>query len=333
MGMAKAVPLAAASTSDTCCRCATAPPTSSTMEATTLASTTVFSEETSTTALSQNDAPSNSTTTGTTTLTTTTVVSEKGACTMWGDPHIRTFDNLSLTFSESGTYSIVRSSRISIQGQYERIDFSDTERAGGWMTSLNVSGSFLQGHTLSFKAGHGAAAERGVFWDGVAILQGLEHEVSLESDLVLATRQDDPVRSWQRLEQTDAQVDAQSPGRLIRSYDVALPLGVVLTVNTVDWTQRNNLDMLLMMYPEPEGQSGHCGNFNGETGDDWIPTTTSSTQPAQETAAEDSGCTIEARANDSAACTELCGDDQEGDLAAAFLEACIYDVCRAGPEG
>merc|ERR1712151_1158890 len=144
MGMAKAVPLAAASTSDTCCRCTTAPPTSSTVEATTLASTTVFSEKTSTTA-----------------------VSEKGACTMWGDPHIRTFDDLSLTFSESGTYSIVRSSRISVQGQYERIDFSDTERAGGWMTSLNVSGSFLQGHTLSFKAGHGAAAEGGVFWDGV----------------------------------------------------------------------------------------------------------------------------------------------------------------------
>merc|ERR1711920_269108 len=269
---------------------------------------------------------------GTTTLTTTTAVNEKGACTMWGDPHIRTFDDLSMTFSESGTYSIVRSSRISIQGQYERIDFSDTQRAGGWMTSLNVSGSFLQGHTLSFKAGHGAAAEGGVFWDDVAILQGLEHEVSLESDLVLATRQDDPVRSWQRLEQTDAQVNAQSPGRLIRSYDVALPLSVMLTVNTVDWTQRNNLDMLLMMYPEPEGQSGHCGNFNGETGDEWIPTTTSSTQPAQETAAEDSGCTIEARANATAVCTEMCGDAQEGDLAASFLEACIYDVCRAGPE-
>merc|ERR1712151_87417 len=204
MGMAKAVPLAAASTSDTCCRCATAPPTSSTVEATTLASTTVFSEETSTTALSQNDAPSNSTTT----LTTTTAVNEKGACTMWGDPHIRTFDDLSLTFSESGTYSIVESSRISILGQYERIDFSDTERADGWMTSLNVSGAFLQGHTLSFKAGRGAAAEGGVFWDGVAILQGHEHEVSLGSGLVLATRQDDPVRSWQRLEQTDTQVDA-----------------------------------------------------------------------------------------------------------------------------
>merc|ERR1711972_775267 len=83
---------------------------------------------------------------------------------------------------------------------------------------------------------------------------------------------------------------------------------------------------------EPEGQSGHCGNFNGEKGDDWIPKITESTEPAQETAAEESGCTIEAHANATAVCTEMCGDDQEGDLAAAFLEACIYDVCRAGPE-
>merc|ERR1712151_908125 len=102
--------------------------------------------------------------------------------------------------------------------------------------------------------------------------------------------------SWQRLEQTDAQVNAQSPGRLIRSYDVALPLGVVLTVNTVDWTQRNNLDMLLMMYPEPEGQSGHCGNFNGDKGDDWISTMISE-EAVTEDLAREAECTGEAYAN------------------------------------
>merc|ERR1719413_309734 len=51
-----------------------------------------------------------------------------------------------------------------------------------------------------------------------------------------------------------------------------------------------------------------------------------------ESPAEESGRTSEAHANATAVCTEMCGDDQEGDLAAAFLEACIYDVCRAGPE-
>merc|ERR1712151_903371 len=175
----------------------------------------------------------------------------------------------------------------------------------------------------------GMGGEGGLFWDEVAVFQGLEHEVSLGSGLVLATRQDNPVRSWQRLEPTNAARNAQSPGRLIRSYDVTLPLDVVLTVNVVDWGPRHNLDMLLMMYPEPEGQSGHCGNFNGDKGDDWISTMISL---MDETPALEPGCTSEAHTNATAVCTEMCGDDQDGDLAAAFLEACIYDVCRAGPE-
>merc|ERR1712050_4562 len=275
----------------------------------------------------------------TTTLTsTTTALDEKGACTMWGDPHIRTFDDRTSSFYESGTYPAVSSSRISIQARYERIDFSPNQKADGWLTSLNVSGPFLEGHTLSFRAGSGMGGDGGLFWDEVAVFQGLEHEVSLGSGLVLATRQDDPVRSWQRLEPTNAARNAQSPGRLIISYDVTLPLGVVLTVNVVDWAPRYNLNMLLMMFPEPEGQSGHCGDFNGVKEDDWIPTMrrlgsqtfgepSSSETAVQENPADESGCTTEAYANATAVCTGMCGD-----VAAAFLEACVYDVCRAGPD-
>jgi len=172
--------------------------------------------------------------------------------------------------------------------------------------------------------------EGGLFWDEVAVFQGLEHEVSLGSGLVLATRQDNPVRSWQRLEPTDARRNAQSPGRLIRSYDVTLPLDVVLTVNVVDWGPRHNLDMLLMMYPEPEGQSGHCGNFNGDKGDDVISTMTRmvSEEAATEDLAREAECTGEAYANATATCRAMCGDAQED----AFEEACIFDVCRAGPD-
>merc|ERR1712187_737629 len=324
---ANAIKLAAVSTDGTCCTCTTAPPTSSTPEeATTLTSTTAMSEsgatetttQTSATFFSEKDELPTSATTETTTLTSVTSFDRKGACTMWGYPHIRTFDDLSLTFGESGTYPIVRSSRISIQAQYERIDFSETQGADGWMTSINVSGTFLQGHTLSFKAGLVVTADGGVFWDGAAILQGPEREVSLGSDLVLVTRTDDPVRSWQWLEPTDAARNAQSPGRLIISYDVTLPLGVVLTVNTVDWAPRYNLDMLLMMFPEPEGQSGHCGNFNGDKEDDGIPTMR---RLGSQT------CTTEAHANATAVCKANCGN-----VTAAFLEACAYDVCRAGPD-
>jgi len=178
--------------------------------------------------------------------------------------------------------------------------------------------------------------------DGAAILQGLERDVSLGSGLVLATRQDNPVGSWQRLEETHGVKFVQSPGQVITSYDVALPLGVALSVNIVDWSVRHNLDMLLLMSPEPEGQSGHCGNFNGEKRDDWIPTMrrlgshtlgapSSFEDAAQENPADESGCTAEAHANATAVCTAMCGAE-EGALATAFFEACVYDVCRAGPD-
>merc|ERR1712050_662443 len=134
-------------------------------------------------------------------------------------------------------------------------------------TSLNVSGSFLQGHTLIFKGGQFGDAE--VSWDGVDILQGDMREISL--GLVRLKRRDAPVKAWQRLEATNTPVNAWSAGVLIRSYDVTLPLGVEMTVNTVHWLdRRGNLDLLLTMHPEPEGQSGHCGNFNGDPNDDTL---------------------------------------------------------------
>merc|ERR1712056_147905 len=150
------------------------------------------------------------------------------------------------------------------------------------------------------------------------------------SGLVLATRHDNPVRSWQRLEETNGMKYVQSPGQLITSYDVALPLGVALTVNIVDWAPRYNLDMLLMMFPEPEGQSGHCGNFNGDKGDDVISTMTRmvSEEAATEDLAREAECTGEAYANATATCRAMCGDAQED----AFEEACIFDVCWAGPD-
>merc|ERR1719413_100624 len=53
----------------------------------------------------------------------------------------------------------------------------------------------------------------------------------------------------------------------------------------------------------------------------------SSETAAQENSADESSCTAEARANATAVCTSMCGD-----ATAAFLEACVYDVCRAGPD-
>merc|ERR1712066_634647 len=132
-------------------------------------------------------------------------------------------------------------------------------------------------------------------------------------------------------------VNAWSAGLLIRSYDVTLPLGVEMTVNTVHWLdRRGNLDLLLTMHPEPEGQSGHCGNFNGDPNDDTLDMMRSmgSESPSEalgaEHPAEEAGWASEACAEAAAMCTALCGG-REGGLAAGFTEDCIFDVCRAGP--
>merc|ERR1711972_1098130 len=205
---------------------------------------------------------------------------EKGHCVLYADPHILTFDKWSqdvrVLFQENGTYWIVRSPRISIQGHYERMDFSEHQYANGWITSLTVSGTFLEGHELTFTA-------------------GVEGEAQL----------------------------------IIRSYDVTLPFGVAMTVNSAHWlTHRSNLDVLLTMHPEPEGQSGQCGNFNGDPDDDTMEMMEDMRVEAQGAAArklgEAAGCTKELLANATAMCTAYCGESS------GFLEDCIYDLCRAG---
>ena len=75
---------------------------------------------------------------------------------MYGDPRILTFDRWSqdkrIDFLEEGTHWVKKIPRISIQAFFEHIPFSD-DLGRGWMTALIVSGQFLHGHALSFKAG------------------------------------------------------------------------------------------------------------------------------------------------------------------------------------
>merc|ERR1712107_497788 len=48
--------------------------------------------------------------------------------------------------------------------------------------------------------------------------------------------------------------------------DLDLPLGVRVRVNR--WAK--HLDVLITMRPQAGGQDGHCGNFNGNAGDDTV---------------------------------------------------------------
>jgi len=254
-----------------------------------------------------------------------------------------TFDGLPTTrhvdFAEDGRWWIVRSPRISIQGLYEGMRLQSGRFLPAWTKEVTVGGDFLEGHTLTFRPG--AAGEGDVTWDGAAILQGQELEVSLGSGLVQAKKRNDPVGAWERLSGVRISNHLQQRmGYTVRSIDVSLPLGVEMTVNIGGSSGANFLDLIIAMHPEPEGQSGHCGNFNGDPSDDTsammmgmrssgVQTGQLSLLSAAAGDAEEAACSAEASANATAICGALCGG---GALASPFVEGCVYDVCRGGPE-
>merc|ERR1712151_820615 len=249
--------------------------------------------------------------------------------------------NTRLDFLESGTYSIVQSSRISIDGEYGGL-----EESHGWMTWVRVSGPFLQGHNLIFKAG---STSREVSWDGRPILQESQSSISLESGLVRIARTDAVVDTWMRLENKNNAPNFVK-GQAIKSFHVSLPLGLELSVNAVRLSRGElpkwHIDLLISMRPEPEGQSGHCGNFNGDASDDTLGLMAQEhSRRLEAMSATETGCaTDEDFKSATDVCSDMCGGgvpswirmvnivDRESlaGLKQAFIDGCIYDVCQAG---
>jgi len=134
-----------------------------------------------------------------------------------------------------------------------------------------------------------------------------------------------------------------------KSYIVTLPLGVEMTVNMAKSSAASFIDLVLTMHQEPEGQRGHCGNFNGNQNDDTKAMMGGASMRSQgrllssiddaipeESAGEGEVdadvCTAAERANATAVCTALCDVGPQKALAASFIEGCVYDVCRGGEE-
>jgi len=117
-----------------------------------------------------------------------------------------------------------------------------------------------------------------------------------------------------------------------------------MTVNVAQYGSSKYVDLIITMHPEPEGQSGHCGNFDGNPNDDTsgmmrsmrsqgrLLTMAEAATPEEPAEEEEAACTDEALANATDLCTSLCGGDQLGQLASSFTENCVYDVCRLGSE-
>merc|ERR1712050_595451 len=158
--------------------------------------------------------------------------------------------------------------------------------------------------------------------------------------------------TWMRLENKNNATNFVK-GQAIKSFHVSLPLGLELSVNAVRLSRGElpkwHIDLLVSMRPEPDGQSGHCGNFNGDAGDDTLGLMAQEhSRRLEATSATETGCaTDEDLKSATAVCSDMCGGgvpswkawkgmvnivDRESlaGLKQAFIDGCIYDVCQAG---
>jgi len=177
-------------------------------------------------------------------------------CTLWGDPHIISFDqigedkNQALSFYGDGDFWLVRSSTVSIQGRFEGTKFTEGLAA---TNQIVVGGSFLRGHKI----------EVGTRQSGI---------VTVDGQAVFASFPAAPYRaadgSFTVAYDAQGEVpDVIPEGNEKRIVRMSLPLGI--TVNVYQWF--NYIDVTITMAAQPS-QDGVCGNFNGNHGDDTTET-------------------------------------------------------------
>jgi len=183
----------------------------------------------------------------TTTTTTTIILGPTGTCTVYGDPHVTTFDQKHLDFYSPGEYWIVKSTSVQIQGKY-----LPTPMTHGLAVTKQIAmaGPWMKGHKLIVGA-------RSATFDGVPILTTLNSQWSNADPLITA--------------QYDSNGEVLQKGRQGKELHVIhlnMPNGVRMQINR--WTESSEGDYINIKISMPSipGMDGHCGNFNGDHADD-----------------------------------------------------------------
>jgi len=169
-------------------------------------------------------------------------------CTLWGDPHVITFDqgnddkSQAVSFYGDGDYWLVKSSTVHIQGRFEGTKYTEGLAA---TNRIVVGGPFLH-HKIEV-----GTRESGILTvDGKPVIPSFPGSYSGDS---FTLHYDDQGKL----------PDVIPEGNEKRVVRMSLPLGVKVSV--FQWG--NYLDVQIEMAPQP-GQDGVCGNFNGDHGDD-----------------------------------------------------------------
>jgi hypothetical protein len=250
-------------------------------------------------------------------ISTTTPLppSPPAVCTLWGDPHIQTFDKSRADFFGEGIKWIVKSETVHIQGRYKATPFTNGLAA---TNAVAVGGPFLQGHVLKV----GPMENGQITWDNQPILGAF------------GTFDAAGLGSIAYNDQGELVDEAQSH---LQRHIVHMTLPNSVQVQVMRWANHVNVRITM---PPAAGQDGHCGNFNGNPGDDTtdqirarvglgVPQGESLFRAYQPAVPGQRRSINDCEATKRAAAQQSCA--QAGHMG-EMLDGCIFDACFAGAQ-
>jgi hypothetical protein len=176
-------------------------------------------------------------------------------CKIFGDPHVTTFDGGHASFYSPGEYWIVRSDTVYIQGRYMPTPVTNGLSV---MKEIAIGGPFLQGPDGTKNVLRISALT--ATWNGGGIIPGFPDKWSNKNpNIEIVTDGSGEIMQSSRA------------GKQLHVVHVKLPYSIDLQINR--WNEAGEgeyINMKLTMSAQPN-QDGHCGNFNGNPGDDTRP--------------------------------------------------------------
>lgn len=167
----------------------------------------------------------------------------KKSCSLWGDPHISTFDHSRLVFYSTGDFWIVKSPVLSIQGRFQATDWTKKNDKTDYssMTQIVVSGHIVGNHKIQIGP------------------MGVGGKITCDGHNVL--------NFFGSSKCGTATVSYDDKGQLVDSAMAFLPHKVVhiysldgISIQVNRWP--NFINAKITMSPAT-GMTGICGDFNG----------------------------------------------------------------------